>query len=209
MPNALVPISQRVGAQDSSVAASQTNAVVSKPFPVTAGGSQHARIDIYTGKVVVAAAVSAAIQDSSGYNIWTTKKSVSITASTQKTFTADSSTDQLTAAGHGLVEDQPFILTVVGVLPAPLQPSVVYYALVVSANVIQVKASPGASPIDLTSAGSGANTLTAVGLFSIPLLDEVAGDQTYLPLRSMARIVATTGAGDSLEIVDIIRQIED
>jgi hypothetical protein len=35
-------------------------------------------------------------------------------------------------------------------------------------------------------------------------LAEVAGDQTHLPFRGLVRVVATTGAGDSVTISDVI-----
>lgn len=42
--------------------------------------------------------------------------------------------------------------------------------------------------------------VTANGVFYIKLLETVAGDQTYLPLLNTARVVLTTGAGDTATI---------
>jgi hypothetical protein len=46
--------------------------------------------------------------------------------------------------------------------------------------------------------------VTAAGTFSLKLLDTIAGDQTYLPLRSEGRVVVTTGAASASVTVDAI-----
>ena len=38
------------------------------------------------------------------------------------------------------------------------------------------------------------------GTFTLKLLDTIAGDQTYLPLRSEGRVVVTTTAGSTLSV---------
>ncbi len=43
-------------------------------------------------------------------------------------------------------------------------------------------------------------SITATGTSSIKLLDTVAADQTHLPLRPVARLVVTTGAGSAITI---------
>lgn len=42
--------------------------------------------------------------------------------------------------------------------------------------------------------------VTTNGTFEIKLLPEVAGDQTFLPLLGLGRLVITTGAGDAVTI---------
>lgn len=42
--------------------------------------------------------------------------------------------------------------------------------------------------------------VSANGVFYIKLLETVAGDQTYLPLLNTARVVLTTGAGDTATV---------
>lgn len=61
----------------SSVPASQTDAVVSKEFPVTAGGARTMVIEIRTGTTV--GTVSAKLQKAFGTN-WVDTKSVTLTA---------------------------------------------------------------------------------------------------------------------------------
>jgi hypothetical protein len=53
-------------------------------------------------------------------------------------------------------------------------------------------------------ASKASAAITSTGWKSITLLETVAGDQTYLPLRPIIRLVATTAAGDSLTITDVI-----
>lgn len=46
--------------------------------------------------------------------------------------------------------------------------------------------------------------IEANGQVSISLMPEVAGDQTYLPLRKQGRVVITTGADDEVTIDSIV-----
>lgn len=43
-------------------------------------------------------------------------------------------------------------------------------------------------------------TIDGNGTFTIALLDTVAGDQPFLPLRSIGRIVVSTGADDAVTV---------
>ena len=81
------------------------------------------------------------------------------------TFTADSTTDDLTIATHGLnTGDGPLRVTNSGGgLPAGLSPGVDYYVIKVDASTIQLATSLAnalaGTHIDLTSNGTGTNTL--------------------------------------------------
>lgn len=47
-------------------------------------------------------------------------------------------------------------------------------------------------------------TISAAGIFSIKFLPTVAGDQTYMPLKNLIRLVlTTTNAGDAVTISEI------
>lgn len=52
-------------------------------------------------------------------------------------------------------------------------------------------------------ADSKTASATAVGTTTIKLLDTIAGDQTFLPLKPQARVVVTTGAGSSITVSNI------
>jgi len=212
VPNANNPNSIALSPTGTVLAASQTDAAISKEgFRITAGGALNMRLDVVVGKVTVAAAVSAKLQHSSGYNIWSDAKTVSITASTDKTVSAvDTSANTLTATGHGFTTNQAIVFTSSTTTPAPLEAGRIYYAYVVDANTLKIRQYVGdESFIDITSAGSGTITVCAARVFSVTFQTTVAGDQTYLPLKGAGRIVATTGAGDSLQVSDVLVMMDD
>lgn len=197
-------------ANAASVAASQTDAPVSKEFGHTAGALQKAfRVDVFTGIATVAAAITAKHQHTNLPGLWVDGKTVSITSSTQKSATADASLDTLTAAAHGYVEDQPVVVGGTTV-PAGTTARTIYFVKRVDANTIQLKSSygTGGQVVDLTSTGTSV-TVTAVRAFSISYLPTVAGDQSHMPLRSSARVVCTTGAGDSVDVLSVRINQED
>lgn len=74
-------------------------------------------------------------------------------------------TPWISRVGHGLTASQLVVLnpsTGVGsVLPSPLVAGTVYYAVVSGDNAFGVSATPGGSPITLTTAGVGIHKLTA------------------------------------------------
>lgn len=207
MPNANIPTS--IMQAPVSIGASLTNQVLSsKEGRITAGGSKYLRLDALVGKVTVAAAVTLGFQHSSGYNIWSTTKTVAVTASTNTSVTAVAATNILTATSHGFTQGAPIVFTVGTLLPAPLVPNQVYYADVIDANTFYVRTAQG-SRVDITAAGTGSNTVTACRVFSLTFMPEVAGDQAYIPLKSSGRAVATTGAGDALQVLDILLLVEE
>jgi hypothetical protein len=147
-------------------------------------------MDIYVGKVVVAGSITAKVQHSSAYNLWTDAKTVSITASTDKTVTAVStSTDALISSS--------------GEVPAGLQPNTVYRVTVVDSNTIKLTNTAGS--VNLTSTGSGTILVTPVRAFSIIHQEVVAGDQAHTPMKSKGRVtMSLTNAGDSVQVIDCI-----
>ena len=85
-----------------------------------------------------------------------------------KAFTVlDQPTGKLTATGHAYKQgDGPFLLTTTGALPAGLDTVTSYYVGVVDANTVQLYTSleaamSGGTPVTLTSAGSGTNSIAA------------------------------------------------
>lgn len=79
---------------------------------------------------------------------------------------ADSVADTIVLAEHGLGQDDTFELKTEagGTVPAPLAIGTTYYAIPVSANVLQIAAVAGGAPIDLTSPGTPNRTLLIVPL---------------------------------------------
>lgn len=69
-----------------TVGASATAQAVTRPFGVTGAGASRLRLDFYIGRAAAATGITCGMQQSSGLGVWSTTKTTSITASTQKTF---------------------------------------------------------------------------------------------------------------------------
>lgn len=80
-----------------------------------------------------------------------------------KAFTADASTDRLTADDHGIKDGWQVKLSSSGTLPAPLSSSVWYHATQTTDNTLQLSLLPNGTVIDITDAGSGTHTLVVRG----------------------------------------------
>ena len=191
-----------------TIGASQTDVRVSKnDRPVTEGGRERCRFDFYIGAATVSAGVTLKIQDSSGYNIYTDNKTnATLATKSTTTFTA-ATTDIITAAGHGLSSGDVLTVATSGTLPAGLATDTRYWVEVIDANTFYLHTSAqrtNANRVDVTDTGSGTHNFTRVTLLSISYNPEVAGDQSFLPLRNLCRAVITTGAGDSVHIVDVV-----
>lgn len=188
-----------------SIGASQTNAPISKEFAVSEGGSLNFRADLYFGKVATAGTITVKLQDSSGYNLWADNKTATASASTDKTVVSvDSSADSLEVTGHGYTDATAVVVNSSGQVPAGLVAGVVYYSKAVDANNIELHRTKAlGSKLDITDAGSGTITVTAVSKSEITVVAEVAGDATYLPINAQGRLVATTAGGESLQVVSI------
>lgn len=81
-----------------------------------------------------------------------------------QTFTADNTTEQLTAVGHGYVTgDGPLVLTTDGTLPAELSETQLYWAVRVDDDIVQLASSPRAaadgSVIAFSDDGSGTHSI--------------------------------------------------
>lgn len=87
------------------------------------------------------------------------------------TYTVDPASDTFTRNAHGIIPDQGITFTNVGgTLPAPIVAnSTVYYAVSVTANTFKVSATKGGSPVDITTGGTGTNSV-AVGHSGIETL---------------------------------------
>lgn len=80
------------------------------------------------------------------------------------TFTASATTDLLTASEHVVQDgDEIVVSNSGGALPTGLAASTRYFARDVSANAFRLATTPGGAVIDITGAGSGANSYYIVG----------------------------------------------
>lgn len=79
------------------------------------------------------------------------------------TFTADDSTDVITANGHGLVDgNKVMVSNSGGGLPGGLTTNTVYYVISSTTNTFQLSATEGGSAINMSSAGTGTHSFTRV-----------------------------------------------
>lgn len=115
------------------------------------------------------------------------------------------STDLITSTAHGYTDDQAICFSTTGTLPDNLVAGSIYYVQRVDANSYKVRTrrTDASTVVDLLSQGTGVHSATLVRCFSITYNPEVAGDQSYLPLRSSLRSVITTGSGDSCVVADV------
>ena len=204
--NSPAPASKVLAADGSLVSGVVTDQAVSKDFRVTASGSRSCRVDLYVGKVVATGSVTGKVKHSSGYNIWADAKTVTITASTDKTVSSvDDTTNVLSSTAHGFTSDQPIVFYSSAATPSPIVPGRIYYARRVDADSYAVRESIGGPDLDITAAGSGTITACAARCFSISHQETDSGDWAYTPLKGLGRaVVSQTNSADRCQLVDVI-----
>jgi hypothetical protein len=98
-------------------------------------------------------------------------------------FSANSTTDVLTAAGHNFSNLDPLTLSTTGTLPAPLIEGATYFVRAATADTFELALTPNGSKIDLTTTGTGTHT-AALADGSADGVDvslwEASGDQARL-----------------------------
>lgn len=85
--------------------------------------------------------------------------SLIVRKATGTTFTADDTTDVITATAHGLSDGQAVVLKTTTTLPAGLATSTIYYVRDSTTNTLKLAATSGGAAIDITSTGTGTHTL--------------------------------------------------
>ena len=207
--NANLPKEQAKNRRPSNYGASLTNAPISENFGQTAGALQSAfRAEVVVGVVTVTTAITAKHRHNNSAGLWVDGKTVAITASTQTSVTADASTDVLTAAAHGYVDNQPIVISGT-TMPGGVEARTIYWVKLLTGNTFQLRSAHDSSGIvDITSAGSSVSA-TPVRSFSITYLPTVAGDQSHMPLRPNGQVVLTTGASDSVDVLSVRINQED
>lgn len=194
-----------VAPNPTTVGASATTQVVTSPFAIAAAGANRLRLDFFVGKVAAATGVTCGMQQSAGHNVWSTTKTTSITASTEKTYTA-ATTDICTSTTHGFSTGDAVVATSTGTFPTGIEPNTIYYVVNIDADTFYLSKRLSTlvqDRVDVTATGSATNSLTLVRRFSISFNSEVAGDQTYLPLGPTARGYITSGASDSCQVLAV------
>lgn len=84
---------------------------------------------------------------------------VTYTAGVLAPFTADATSDVLTAPGHGLADGDVTQVVTLGIIPAGLAEGTNYYAISSMADTLKLSATSGGVAIDITGAGTSPNLL--------------------------------------------------
>ena len=92
------------------------------------------------------------------------------------TVTIDTSGETLDATSHGFVNGDAIRLTTSGALPGVPAVDTTYYVVNKTANDFQIATTAGGSPLNLTDAGSGTHTATAVTYDTFGWMDRTVGD---------------------------------
>lgn len=79
---------------------------------------------------------------------------------TATAFTANASTEVITATAHGLYDGDKVVLTTTGTLPAGLATATDYWVRDRSANTLKLSETAGGEAVDITDTGSGTHTIT-------------------------------------------------
>lgn len=80
------------------------------------------------------------------------------------TVTADATADTLTCNGHGLLDGTTVRITTAGTMPGGLSSDALYYVRDATANTVKLATTAIGTAVDITSAGTGAHTLSLTKL---------------------------------------------
>lgn len=116
-------------------------------------------------------AASSSVVDISRSGVIAVQVNATVSTPSEKIFAStavDTDADTITIASHGLLTGTKFQLTTTGSLPAGLSLATDYFVIAFSANAIKVASSlanaNAGTAIDITTQGSGNDTLTPVAL---------------------------------------------
>lgn len=191
-----------------SVGASATNEVVTKTVATTASGSLHSRVTFIIGEVTdTDDSSTVGVQHSNGFGIWDSTKTGDVGATkTANNFTA-ATTDICTDSSHGLSSGDAIVVNTSDTLPAGLETKTIYYVEKINDNTFYLHSGASLTSntrVDITDTGTGTHSWYTVTEVDITFNVEVAGDQSYTPLKQRLRGVCTTGAGDAVDILDVV-----
>lgn len=82
-------------------------------------------------------------------------------------FTADSGTEFLTSAGHGLSDGNKVLVKSTASLPGGLTQNTIYYVVNKTTDTFQLSLTSGGAPIDLTTNGTGTMTFTTGYVYAL------------------------------------------
>lgn len=191
-----------ITAGGTSVGASATDTAISLPFELKDSKNLHLKVVLSAG--VVATAITLAVKDSydfgSTYQEVGDQSQVSVVMRTVASTSVTAGTGNFNDGTHGLVDNEPVIVTNSGgALPAELTSGSVYYILKTDGDNYKLRSSINGAAITFAGAGSGNHRITRAS-YEIAMHKEDATDLAQLPIWSPAKVVVTTGSGDSCTV---------
>jgi hypothetical protein len=127
-------------------------------------------------------------------------------------FTANSATEVLTLTAHDLKDRDEVQVATTGALPGGLGIGLNYYAKVLSPNTLQLSRIPGGAPVDLTSNGSGTNSIrrhaayfTAATSGLLTTTEHRFQDRDEVQVSSTGTLPTGLSAGTSYYVVAVDR----
>ena len=107
------------------------------------------------------------------------------------TFTADDSTDQLTATGHIFINEDKVTLSTTDTLPAGLSIDTTYFVIMASGGSFKLSDTLNGNPIDITDTGTGTHTVTLTKhrYLDINYIDNV-GDRNIKQILHCSEVAA-------------------
>lgn len=102
------------------------------------------------------------------------------------TYTVDTTLDLFTASAHGLADGDIVVAKTTGTLPAPLVVNKPYYVVDATTNTFRLSLTEGGGSIDITTAGTGTNTVSTQ--------EQTIGGMYNQDADSVGRVIRITGA---------------
>lgn len=145
-------------------------------------------------------------------NMWDSSDALTITNGSctiqpGKTFTADATTDKLTAVGHGLqVGYEVVVSNSGGALPTGLAAATRYFVREATPNTFNLSLEPSGEIINITAAGTGTHTVKIIGHVTyVPEAVDVDAAGTFrAKLKKTAGGLATTYPNEKEQFIPII-----
>lgn len=188
-----------------TLAASQTNQVISELAGISAGDSLFLLWQIKLSALVLTNAISFKLQHTLGDGVWYDVGSQANVAAVQKTCTdsdVDATANTFTITSHGFLTGDRVLLSTAGTLPADATAGEVWI-IKVDANTVKIAASLAdaiaGTAIDISTTGSG-TFLFGQADYVGRLLATDSSDVAQLPLGGAVRLVVTSGASDTATI---------
>lgn len=191
-----------------TVAASQTEQVVSEAFPIHDQDSLYLLALVKCSAMVNAAGISFKLQHAAGDGVWRNVGSSANATAVQKTCAhtdTNAGTDRFTVTSHGFATGDRVLVSSANTLPTGITAGE-YWVIKIDANTIQLATSLAnalaGTAVDISDVGNGTFRFCQAD-YTVRLLATDSTDVAQLPLWSVGRWAVDSGAGDSCTVSEI------